>query len=69
MMSRIAVFASGRGSNLASLHAHLERSGGAEIVLVASDRPGSGRRAGGRGRGPPPPHHTGGAGAAGGARG
>lgn len=42
MMSRIAVFVSGRGSNLASLHAHLERSGGAEVVVVASDRPASG---------------------------
>lgn len=41
-MSRIGVFVSGRGSNLAALHAHLERSGGAEVVFVASDRATSG---------------------------
>ena len=42
MTARIAVFASGRGSNLQALHAYLERAGGAEIVLVASDRPAAG---------------------------
>ena len=38
MKARIAVFVSGRGSNLQALHAHLERVGGAEVVLVVSDR-------------------------------
>ena len=38
MMSRLAVFVSGRGSNLQALHAYLERVGGAEVVLVVSDR-------------------------------
>ncbi len=42
MTARIAVFASGRGSNLQALHTYLERAGGAEIVLVASDRAASG---------------------------
>ena len=42
MMSRIAAFVSGRGSNLQALHAHLRRAGGAEVVLVASDRSTSG---------------------------
>ena len=42
MTARIAVFASGRGSNLQALHAYLERAGGAEVVLVASDRPAAG---------------------------
>jgi formyltetrahydrofolate-dependent phosphoribosylglycinamide formyltransferase len=42
MTARIAVFASGRGSNLQALHAYLERAGGAEVVLVASDRASSG---------------------------
>jgi formyltetrahydrofolate-dependent phosphoribosylglycinamide formyltransferase len=41
-MSRIAVLASGRGSNLQALHAYLECTAGreraAEIALVASDR-------------------------------
>lgn len=53
MMSRIGVFVSGRGSNLAALHAHLERSGGAEVVFVASDRPTSGAIAWARERGIP----------------
>ena len=38
MMSRIAVFVSGRGSNLQALHAYLVRTGGAEVALVVSDR-------------------------------
>src|SRR5919108_4401892 len=38
MLSRLAVFVSGRGSNLQALHAYLERVGGAEVVLVVSDR-------------------------------
>jgi phosphoribosylglycinamide formyltransferase-1 len=42
MMSRIAVFVSGRGSNLQAMHAYLERAGGAEVVLVVSDRASSG---------------------------
>jgi formyltetrahydrofolate-dependent phosphoribosylglycinamide formyltransferase len=42
MMSRIAVFVSGRGSNLQALHAHLERVGGAGVVLVVSDKASSG---------------------------
>lgn len=42
MTARIAVFASGRGSNLQALHTYLERAGGAEVVLVASDRAASG---------------------------
>ena len=42
MTARIAVFASGRGSNLQALHAYLERAGGAEVVLVASDRAAAG---------------------------
>ena len=42
MTARIAVFASGRGSNLQALHAYLERAGGAEVVLVASDRQAAG---------------------------
>lgn len=42
MTARIAVFASGRGSNLQALHTYLARTGGAEVVLVASDRAASG---------------------------
>lgn len=42
MTSRIAVFASGRGSNLQALHAHLAREAEHRIVLVASDRADSG---------------------------
>jgi formyltetrahydrofolate-dependent phosphoribosylglycinamide formyltransferase len=42
MTARIAVFASGRGSNLQALYTYLERAGGAEVVLVASDRAASG---------------------------
>jgi formyltetrahydrofolate-dependent phosphoribosylglycinamide formyltransferase len=42
MKARIAVFVSGRGSNLQALHAYLERAGGAEVVLVVSDRASSG---------------------------
>src|SRR5919106_1108917 len=53
MMSRIGVFVSGRGSNLAALHAHLEAAGGAEVVFVASDRPTSGALAWARERGIP----------------
>ena len=51
MTARIAVFASGRGSNLQALHAYLERAGGAEVVLVASDRPAAGALAWARDRG------------------
>ena len=51
MTARIAVFASGRGSNLQALHAYLERAGGAEVVLVASDRASSGALAWARDRG------------------
>ncbi|HJU66806.1 MAG TPA: phosphoribosylglycinamide formyltransferase [Gemmatimonadaceae bacterium] len=51
MTARIAVFASGRGSNLQALHAYLERTGGAEVVLVASDRPAAGALAWARDRG------------------
>jgi formyltetrahydrofolate-dependent phosphoribosylglycinamide formyltransferase len=51
MMSRIGVFVSGRGSNLAALHGHLERTGGAEVVFVASDRATSGALAWARDRG------------------
>jgi formyltetrahydrofolate-dependent phosphoribosylglycinamide formyltransferase len=51
MTARIAVFASGRGSNLQALYAHLERTGGAEIVLVASNRAPSGALAWARDRG------------------
>lgn len=40
-MARIAVFVSGRGSNLESLFDRLEDHPEAEIVLVASDRPGA----------------------------
>ena len=42
MTARIAVLASGRGSNLQALHAYLERVGGAEVVHVVSDRATSG---------------------------
>lgn len=42
MTARIAVLASGRGSNLQALHAYLERVGGAEVVHVVSDRAASG---------------------------
>jgi formyltetrahydrofolate-dependent phosphoribosylglycinamide formyltransferase len=51
MMARIAVFASGRGSNLQALHAYLERAGGAEVVLAASDRNAAGALAWARDRG------------------
>jgi formyltetrahydrofolate-dependent phosphoribosylglycinamide formyltransferase len=51
MTARIAVFASGRGSNLQALYAYLERAGGAEVVLVASDRAPSGALAWARDRG------------------
>jgi formyltetrahydrofolate-dependent phosphoribosylglycinamide formyltransferase len=51
MTARIAVFASGRGSNLQALHTYLARAGGAEIVLVASDRGASGALAWARDRG------------------
>ena len=51
MTARIAVFASGRGSNLQALHAYLERAGGAEVVLVASDRASAGALTWGRDRG------------------
>lgn len=51
MTARIAVFASGRGSNLQALHAYLERAGGAEVVLVASDRHAAGALAWARDRG------------------
>src|SRR5687768_13216796 len=51
MTARIAVFASGRGSNLHALYAYLERAGGAEIVLVASDRASSEALTWARGRG------------------
>lgn len=50
MTARIAVFASGRGSNLQALYTYLERAGGAEVVLVASDRAGSGALAWARDR-------------------
>jgi formyltetrahydrofolate-dependent phosphoribosylglycinamide formyltransferase len=42
MKARIAVFVSGRGSNLQALHTYLERVGGAQVVLVVSDRASSG---------------------------
>ncbi|HEX6534293.1 MAG TPA: phosphoribosylglycinamide formyltransferase [Gemmatimonadaceae bacterium] len=45
MSRRIAVLASGRGSNLRALHAFLSRAGAAapgEIALVASDKPEAG---------------------------
>jgi phosphoribosylglycinamide formyltransferase 1 len=51
MTARIAVFASGRGSNLQALYAHLQRAGSAEVVLVASDRAASGALAWARDRG------------------
>ncbi len=51
MKARIAVFVSGRGSNLQALHAYLERAGGAEVVLVASDRASSAALAWARERG------------------
>src|SRR5687768_13429565 len=51
MTARIAVFASGRGSNLQALSTYLERAGGAEVVLVASDRAGSGALTWARDRG------------------
>jgi formyltetrahydrofolate-dependent phosphoribosylglycinamide formyltransferase len=38
MMSRIAVLASGGGSNLQAIHTYLRRTAAARIVLVASDR-------------------------------
>jgi formyltetrahydrofolate-dependent phosphoribosylglycinamide formyltransferase len=53
MMSRIGVFVSGRGSNLAALHAHLERTGTATVDFVASDRATSGAIAWARERGIP----------------
>lgn len=39
MRARVAVFASGSGSNLQSLIDHFAVSGGAEVALVISDRP------------------------------
>jgi phosphoribosylglycinamide formyltransferase 1 len=51
MTARIAVFASGRGSNLHALYTYLARAGGAEVVLVASDRTASGALAWARDRG------------------
>src|SRR5688572_5797175 len=51
MTARIAVFASGRGSNLQALHIYLARAGGAEVVLVASDRGASGALGWARDRG------------------
>jgi formyltetrahydrofolate-dependent phosphoribosylglycinamide formyltransferase len=51
MTARIAVFASGRGSNLQALYTYLERAGGAEVVLVASDRAESGALTWARDRG------------------
>jgi formyltetrahydrofolate-dependent phosphoribosylglycinamide formyltransferase len=51
MTARIAVFASGRGSNLQALYTYLERAGGAEVVLVASDRAASGALTWARDRG------------------
>jgi formyltetrahydrofolate-dependent phosphoribosylglycinamide formyltransferase len=51
MMSQIAVFVSGRGSNLQALHAYLERVGSAEVVLVLSDKASSGAIAWARERG------------------
>jgi folate-dependent phosphoribosylglycinamide formyltransferase PurN len=53
-MQRIAVLASGRGSNLEALWAHLERlrprdGSGAQIVVVVSDRAGAGGGGGGGG--------------------
>jgi len=42
MMSRLAVFVSGRGSNLQALHTYLERVDGAKVVFVVSDRVSSG---------------------------
>lgn len=50
-MSRIGVFVSGRGSNLAALHAHLARTGGAKVAFIASDRANSGAIAWARERG------------------
>jgi formyltetrahydrofolate-dependent phosphoribosylglycinamide formyltransferase len=50
MTARIAVLASGRGSNLQALHAYLERVGGADVVLVVSDRADSGALAWARDR-------------------
>jgi formyltetrahydrofolate-dependent phosphoribosylglycinamide formyltransferase len=51
MKARIAVFVSGRGSNLQALHRYLESTGGAGVVLVVSDRASSGALAGARERG------------------
>jgi phosphoribosylglycinamide formyltransferase-1 len=51
MTARIAVFASGRGSNLQALYAYLQRAGGADVVLVVSDRASSGALAWARDRG------------------
>jgi formyltetrahydrofolate-dependent phosphoribosylglycinamide formyltransferase len=51
MTARIAVFASGRGSNLQALHTYLERAGDAEVVLVASDRSATGALVWARDRG------------------
>lgn len=51
MRARIAVFVSGRGSNLQALHAYLGRAGGADVVLVVSDRASSGALAWARERG------------------
>jgi formyltetrahydrofolate-dependent phosphoribosylglycinamide formyltransferase len=55
MSNRIAVLASGRGSNLRALHAHLARGGehdaAGTIALVASDKPDAGALALARERG------------------
>jgi phosphoribosylglycinamide formyltransferase-1 len=51
MMSRLAVFVSGRGSNLQALHAYLERVGGANVVFVVSDRSSSAALSWARARG------------------
>jgi phosphoribosylglycinamide formyltransferase 1 len=42
MSARVAVFASGGGSNLQSLIDHFAEAGSAEVVLVISDRPQAG---------------------------
>ena len=54
MPTRIAVLASGRGSNLQALHEYLVRTGqarGAQVALVLSDKPDAGALAYARGRG------------------
>jgi phosphoribosylglycinamide formyltransferase 1 len=42
MSARIAVFASGTGSNLQALMDHFQETDGGDVVLVISDRPGTG---------------------------